>query len=97
MQVRVLSRVLTKGEIMFTVNENDDTVTLEMSSLEARWLLAVMNQIGGDFQNSPRKYADELHTAFKRAHIYAKFDENTLDENNLLYFNPGETRFKQYV
>lgn len=40
-----------------------EEMTLTLTVDELKFLMVVLNRIGGDPNNSPRKYADEIHDA----------------------------------
>ncbi len=43
--------------------------TLELTEKEAVTLYFIMRNIGGDTENSPRKYADNIYNALKAADV----------------------------
>lgn len=70
-----------------------EEMTLTLNVNELKFLMVVLNRIGGDPNNSPRKYADDIQDAIctelnaHKAELSTHdFDMKVCDKNRAIYF-----------
>lgn len=80
-------------EIETVVKTKEERVNLSLTMVEARTLLVLLRNIGGDHYESARKYCDNIKNSLEEVGIRVidtyKFLE---DENKSIYFKHGSDK-----
>jgi hypothetical protein len=80
-------------EVETVVKTKEERVNLSLTMVEARTLLVLLRNIGGDPNESARKYCDNIRRSLEEVGIIVidtwKFLE---DENRTIYFKHGSDK-----
>lgn len=86
------TKTVKQEEVVWKTTKEVTGVTLELSEVEAKVLVGILERVGGSPSGSPRKFADAIGNALDAAGVETPFDDTDdyLEEGKIsIYFKDG--------